>query len=123
MHLIQGSSIDEKIVAIVKEVAKSYNSIMVILDSNHTHDHVLSELNHYADLVTENNYCVVFDTIIENLPEDIHPNRPWKPGNSPMSAIDEFLSSNTGFSICEDMDAKLQISVAPRGYLKKQRKS
>ena len=120
MHLIQGSSVADDVVAEVKKIAKSYNSIMVILDSNHTHDHVLAELQLYSDLVTDNSYCVVFDTVIENLPKNMHPDRPWEPGNSPMTALDEFLANNSDFSINGEIDAKLQLSVAPRGYLKKQ---
>lgn len=117
--MIQGSSIDPVVVEQVKEKVAGAKTVLVCLDSNHTHDHVLSELQQYAPLVSVGSYCVVFDTLIENMPQDMYPDRPWGPGDNAMTAVDAYLKEQTGFEIDELMDAKLQISVAPRGYLKR----
>lgn len=117
--MIQGSSIDPEIVSKVKAAAASARTVMVCLDSNHTHDHVLAELQLYAPLVSIGSYCVVFDTVIDNLPAEMYPDRPWGPGNNAMTAVDSYLGSTSAFRIDEAMDAKLQISVAPRGYLQR----
>jgi cephalosporin hydroxylase len=117
--LLQGSSVSEGIVSEVKIISKKYERILVLLDSNHTHDHVLKELQLYSDLVSEGSYCVVFDTIIQNQEDDTYPDRPWGKNNNPMSAVHEFLAVDKRFEIDKDIDAKLQISVAPNGYLKR----
>lgn len=120
ISMIEGSAIDEKIVAKVKEFAQGKNKILVCLDSNHTHEHVLAELEMYAPFVTLNSYIVVFDTIVENLPEGyFSQHRPWGIGNNPKTAVDSFLSNNDQFVIDTQIDNKLLISVAPGGYLKK----
>lgn len=120
ISMIEGSAIDEKIVAKVKEFAQGKNKILVCLDSNHTHEHVLAELEMYAPFVTLNSYIVVFDTIVENLPDGyFSQHRPWGIGNNPKTAVDSFLSNNDQFVIDTQMDNKLLISVAPGGYLKK----
>jgi len=92
---------------------------MVILDSNHTHDHVLEELKLYAPFVTKNNYLVVFDTIVEDMPNELFENRPWGKGNNPKTAVWEFLKDNENFIIDKNIENKLLITVAPSGYLKK----
>jgi len=117
IDMIQGSSIDPEIIAQVQEHAKEYKRILVCLDSNHTHDHVLAELEAYAPLASMDSYCVVFDTIIEELPADMFPDRPWGPGNNPKSAVREYLKSNPDFEIDESIENKLLITVAPGGYL------
>ncbi len=119
IQMIQGSSIDPDIINQVEKVARDYKRILVCLDSNHTHDHVLAELNFYAPLTSVGSYCVVFDTIIEDLPEDMFPNRPWGPGNNPKTAVWEYLKTNPEFKIDKDIQRKLLITVAPDGYLKK----
>jgi cephalosporin hydroxylase len=121
IKLIQGSSIDPEIVAEVAAAAAHAKTVLVCLDSNHTHEHVLAELRHYASMVSVGSYCVVFDTVIENMPKEMYPNRPWGPGNNAMTAVDAYLAENACFEIDTEMDAKLQISVAPRGYLKRVR--
>jgi cephalosporin hydroxylase len=90
---------------------------LIILDSNHTHDHVRQELDLYAPFVGKGSYLVVCDTVIEIMTPGEIGDRPWAPGNSPMSAVDDFLKSNDRFEIDKEIDAKLLISVAPRGYL------
>jgi len=119
MELIEGSSIDADIINRVHEFAKDYKCILVFLDSNHTHDHVLSELHAYSQLVSKDSYCVVFDSVIEDLPNDSSGNRNWGTGNNPKTAIWEFLKNNTDYKIDKDIEDKLLITVAPDGYLKK----
>lgn len=118
IDMIEGSSIDPKVVKQVHEYAGDYKNILVTLDSMHTHDHVLAELEAYAPLVTKNSYCVVFDTIIEDMPDDMFPDRPWGKGNNPKTAVWEFLKTNDRFEIDKEMENKLLITVAPDGYLK-----
>lgn len=119
--MIQGSSIEADIIAQVHEHAKGKQRVLVCLDSNHTHDHVLAELEAYAPLTSVGSYCVVFDTIVEELPSEMYPDRSWGPGNSPQSAVHAYLASHDEFEIDHAMDHKLLISVAPKGYLKRTR--
>jgi cephalosporin hydroxylase len=119
IEMIQGSSIDPEIVAQVHRRAEGSACILLCLDSNHTHDHVLAELQAYGSLVTAGSYCVVFDTVIDDIPASMHGDRPWGPGNSPKSAVHEYLKSHSEFEINNEIDKKLLISVAPGGYLKK----
>jgi len=119
ISMIEGSSIDNNISSKVFEFAQSYTNVLVCLDSNHTHEHVLAELNTYAPLVSKNSYCCVFDTIVEDMPSDLSSDRPWGPGNSPKTAVHEYLKNNSDFKIDYDIHNKLQITVAPDGYLKR----
>lgn len=119
--MIEGSSIDENIIKQVHDFAKDYKRILVILDSNHTHEHVLAELNAYASLVSKGSYCVVFDTIIEELPNNMFGDRPWGKGNNPKTAVKEYLKSHPEFKVDKGIENKLLITVAPDGYLKKVR--
>ena len=121
IKMIEGSSIDAKVIEQVKEFSKNFQSILVCLDSNHTHDHVLAELEAYAPLVTLDSYCVVFDTFIEDMPADMYPDRPWGPGNNPKTAVHQYLKTHPEFEIDKQIDNKLLISVAPNGYLKRVR--
>jgi cephalosporin hydroxylase len=121
IDMIQGSSIDPDTVAQVSEYAKQYQRILVCLDSNHTHDHAFAELEAYAPLTSKGSYCVVFDTIIEDLPGEMFPDRPWGPGNNPKTAVWEYLKTHPEFEIDKQVDHKLLISVAPDGYLKRVR--
>lgn len=119
IDMIEGSSIAPDIVAQVYEYAKGYGHILVCLDSNHTHDHVLAELEAYARLTSKGSYCVVFDTIIEDLPGGMFPDRPWGVGNNPKTAVREYLKTHPEFEIDKRVDHKLLISAAPDGYLKR----
>jgi cephalosporin hydroxylase len=119
IQMIQGSSIDQSVINKVKEIARNYQRILVFLDSNHTHDHVLAELHAYAPLTSIDSYCVVFDTIIEDMPTEMFPNRPWGPGDNPKTAVWEYLKTHPEFEIDKNIDNKLLISVAPQGYLKR----
>ena len=119
IQMIQGSSIAADIITQVHAVASKYSRILVCLDSNHTHDHVLAELNAYAPLTSIGSYCVVFDTVVEDLPKEMFPDRPWGPGNNPKTAVWEYLKTHPEFQIDKSIQDKLLITVAPDGYLKR----
>jgi cephalosporin hydroxylase len=119
IQMIQGSSIALEVIEQVKAVAKNYQCVMVCLDSNHTHNHVLAELEAYAPLTSVGSYCVVFDTIVEDMPKAMFPDRPWGPGDNPKTAVWEYLKTHTEFEIDKSIDHKFLISVAPEGYLKR----
>ena len=119
IKMIQGNSVAVEIIDQVRAFAKNYSRILVALDSNHTHDHVLAELNAYAPLVTNGSYCVVFDTIIEDMPAGSFPDRPWEKGNNPKTAVWEYLKSHPEFEIDKSIENKLLITVAPDGFLKR----
>ena len=119
IQMIQGSSIAPEVIEQVKSVAKNYQRVLVCLDSNHTHDHVLAELEAYAPLTSVGSYCIVFDTIIEDMPKTIFSDRPWGPGNNPKTAVREYLKTHPEFEIDKKIHDKLLITVAPEGYLKK----
>ena len=119
IETIEGSSIEPGIINQVNELAKDFERVLVCLDSNHTHDHVLAELEAYAPLTSKDSYCIVFDTIIEDLPDDMFPNRPWGVGDNPKTAVWEYLKTHPEFEIDKSIDNKLLISVAPDGYLKR----
>lgn len=119
IELIEGSSISESTINKVQELADGKKNIMVILDSNHTHEHVIKELELYSPLVSVNNYLIVFDTWVEDVPENYYPDRPWDKGNNPKTAVWEFISKNDNFIIDKSIEHKLAITLAPDGYLKK----
>jgi len=118
IDMIEGSSIDDAIAALVAKATAKVERVMVVLDSNHTHAHVLRELELYAPLVTKECYLVVCDTLIEDMPAGSFPDRPWDKGNNPHTAVAAYLKTTDRFEVDEAIDAKLQISVAPGGYLK-----
>jgi len=117
--MIQGSSIAPGVVAQVADKAKGKKRILVVLDSNHTHDHVLTELKAYAPLTSVGSYCVVFDTLIDDMPKHVLNDRPWGPGNNPKTAVWEYLKTHPEFEIDKSIQNKLLITVAPDGYLKR----
>jgi len=119
IQMLQGSSIDPDLIQQVNEIAKDYQRILVCLDSNHTHDHVLAELEAYASLVSVGSYCIVFDTAIEDLPQSLVGDRPWSVGNNPKTAVMDYLSVHPEFQIDKTIQHKLLITVAPDGYLKR----
>lgn len=115
--MVQGSSTDEDVIKQIYDFARGRNPVLVVLDSNHTHAHVLRELELYSPLVTKGSYLVVFDTIIEDMPHDFFSDRPWGKGNNPKTAVWEFLKTNDRFEIDKDIENKVLITVAPDGYL------
>ena len=120
VDLVEGSSIDQSIIDLVKKKSEGYENVMIFLDSNHTHDHVLAELNGYQGLIKSGGYLVVYDTSIEwDKSQYWEGKREWGPGNSPRSAISEFIESYPDFKINKSISDKLQITVAPEGFLKR----
>ncbi len=119
ISMLQGSSVDPDIVAQVFAAVGDANTVLVSLDSNHTHEHVLAELHAYAPMVTKGSYCIVFDTVIEDLPNEIFTDRPWSRGNNAKTAVHEFLQTNAAFEIDKAIENKLLITVAPDGFLKR----
>jgi len=119
IELVEGSSISAEVIETVRGLSEDKQNILVILDSNHTHDHVLEELKLYSPLVSVGSYCIVFDTVIEDMPEDSFPDRPWGKGNNAKTAVWEFLSERSDFVIDKEIEDKLLITVAPDGYLKR----
>lgn len=121
IQMIQGSSISYEIISEVQSIAANYKRILVCLDSNHTHDHVLKELEAYAHLTSIGSYCCVFDTIVDDMPAAAYPDRPWGPSNNPKTAVLEYLRTHQEFEIDKSIQNKLLITVAPDGYLKRVR--
>jgi len=119
IDMIQGSSIDKNVISQVYEYSKSHKKILISLDSNHTHEHVLAELEAYASLTSIGSYCVVFDTFIEDMPVDLFPDRPWGPGDNPKTAVWEYLKTHPEFCCDKSIQNKLLITVAPDGFLKR----
>ena len=118
ISMIQGSSTNETTVKKVYETAKAKKRVLVALDSNHNHAHVLKELELFSPLVTKGSYLVVFDTAIEDMPGDLFSDRPWGKGDNPKTAVWEFLKSNRRFVVDKNIENKLLITVSPDGYLK-----
>lgn len=121
IQMIQGSSIASEVVEQVKAVASGYQRVLVCLDSMHTHEHVLAELNAYAPLVSAGSYCVVFDTFVEDMPPRFFKDRPWDVGNNPKTAVWQYLKDHPEFAIDKEIENRLQVTVAPDGFLKRMR--
>jgi cephalosporin hydroxylase len=131
IDMIQGSSIAPEVIAQVHRVAKDFERVLVCLDSNHTHEHVLAELEAYAPLVGKDSYCIVFDTLIEDMPEEMFSGRSWGKSNNPKTAVWEYLrrlnqenrkatdGEPLNFQIDKLIESKLLITVAPDGYLRR----
>jgi cephalosporin hydroxylase len=119
IKLIEGSSISSEVINKVNEFVKGKKKILVALDSMHTHDHVIKELELYSKYVTKDSYLIVFDTIVEDFPKNFYSDRPWDVGNNPKTAVREFLKKNDDFIIDEEIQNKLLITVNPDGYLKR----
>lgn len=119
IEMIQGSSIAADVVEQVRRRAQGFERVLVCLDSNHTHDHVLAELEAYAPLTSVGSYCIVFDTLVEDVPKDLYPDRPWGPGDNPKTAVHHYLRSHPEFVIDRSIEDKLLITVAPDGFLQR----
>lgn len=131
IEMIEGSSIDPSVIDRVKIIANGAGKIMVILDSNHTHEHVLAELEAYAPLTSPGSYCIVFDTLIEDMPNEMFDDRPWGKDNNPKTAVWEYLrlldiegrdaldGEKLHLKIDKQIECKLLLSVAPDGYLQR----
>jgi len=119
IKMIEGSSVDEKVIKKVEKIARKHKKILVCLDSLHTHEHVLKELNLYSKFVSKGSYLVVFDTIIEYMPKGFFKDRPWDKGNNPATAVRMFLKNNKNFIVDKEIENKLLITSAPGGFLKR----
>jgi cephalosporin hydroxylase len=119
ISMIEGSSIAPEVISRVESKAAGKRSVLILLDSNHTHDHVLAELEAYADLTTVGSYCVVFDTVIEDMPDDAFTDRPWSKRNNAKTAVWDFIKRHPEFEIDKSIQHKLLVTVAPDGYLKR----
>lgn len=119
LHLIQGSSTSAEVIEQVRARAAGKKRVMVCLDSNHTEAHVLAELDAYSNLVSEGSYLVVFDSVVEDLPQGFFPDRPWSVGDNPKTAVHKWLPSNPKFVIDRDFESKLLLTVCPEGFLKR----
>ncbi len=120
ISLIQGSSVAPEVVAKVRALAEGKKKVLVFLDSNHTHEHVLAELKAYADLVSVGSYCVVFDTFVEDMPADyVWTDRPWGKGNNPKTAVWEWLKDHPAFVIDKSVEDRLLVTSAPDGFLQR----
>jgi cephalosporin hydroxylase len=119
ISMIEGSSIASEVIEQVRAKVVGKQRVLVCLDSNHTHEHVLEELKLYAPLTSLGSYCVVFDTVVEDLPDEMFPNRPWGKGNNPKTAVWEYLKSHSEFEIDKEIENKLLMTVAPDGFLKR----
>lgn len=117
--MIQGSSVAPDVVQQVRDLAQDYQRVLVCLDSMHTHNHVLGELDAYAPLVTPGSYCVVFDTFVEDMPPGFFADRPWDVGNNPKTAVREWLRGHPEFEVDVDFETCLQVTVAPSGFLRR----
>lgn len=117
--MLDGSSTDAAIVEQVHSLARPSRSTLVVLDSNHTHEHVSRELELYSPLVRTGNYLIVMDTVVEDLPAELFPDRPWGPGDNPRTAVQAFLRNNDRFRVDEEIENRLLLTVAPGGYLKR----
>ena len=117
--MIQGSSVAPEVVQQVRDLAQDYQRVLVCLDSMHTHDHVLGELDAYAPLVTPGSYCVVFDTFVEDMPPKFFADRPWDVGNNPKTAVHQWLASHSEFEVDAEMEQRVQVTVAPNGFLRR----
>ena len=119
--LFEGSSVSDEMAQRVREFANDAKTVLVVLDSNHTHQHVLRELELYAPLTSVGSYCVVFDTVIEDVPEDYFPDRPWGRGDNPKTAVWQYVKQDERFEIDTSIHDKIQVTVAPDGYLRRVR--
>ncbi len=118
IHMYEGSSLSLDVEEKVKSHIETGDKVMLLLDSNHTHEHVLDELQRYAPLVTEGQYLIVSDTIVEHIPAQEHRPRPWGPGNNPKTALRAYLEETDRFEEDVYYNSKLLTTFTPSGYLR-----
>ena len=117
--LIEGSSVDPVIIDKIRSLIPADSRVMVVLDSDHTHSHVLAELQLYSQFVTPGMYLIAADTFVEELPVQLHRPREWGPGDNPKTAVDSFLASAPDFKLDADLAAKMLMSSSAAGYLRR----
>ena len=118
IELVDGSSVLPEVITKVSEIVGRSSRVLVILNSDHTHHHVLRELELYSPLVRAGGYIVVFDTTIEDQPPGFFGDKPWNKENNPKTAVREFLRKSDRFEIDQAIEAKLLITVAREGFLR-----
>lgn len=121
IEMVGGSSTDPSVASRVRTAAQAYERVLVFLDSNHTHEHVLAELDAYAPLVTPGSYCVVFDTFVEDMPRGFFADRPWDVGNNPRTAIAAWLPEHPDYVVDRSWDSKLMVTAAAGGFIRRER--
>ena len=118
--LIEGGSVDEDTLASVRAQIPKGARVMVVLDSDHSREHVLSECRAYGQMVTEGCYLVVADTLVGHITEDKAPTKRskiWFKGDEPLSALNDYLAENDRFLVDPVLNGKLVLSSSPGGYL------
>lgn len=119
IEIIEADAVAPETIDRVTQLASNADRVMVVLDSNHTHEHVLAELHGYGPLVSQGCYLAVLDTVIQDLPAESYPDRPWGVGNNPRTAVAEYLDGGAPFDVDSSYDDKLLIGSAPGGYLRR----
>jgi len=114
---IVGSSVEEKTIEQLESILSGSRRTMILLDSDHTHQHVLKELELYQQFVGKGCYLICGDTIVEKIPEQKHRPREWGPGNNPMTALNQFLEETDRFVIDSELENKLLMTCNPNGFL------
>lgn len=116
--MLEGSSTAEDIVAKVYAIAKHHKKVLVLLDSCHTEEHVLQEMELYGPLVSAGSYLVVYDTLVE-FEDKPHTDRPWDKGNNPYTAVQRFLATHADFELDALIEQKYVVTSCPGGWLKR----
>ena len=119
IDLLQSNSTEDSALNWVAEQLNKYDRVMVVLDSHHTHDHVLSELRVFSSFVTSGQFLIVGDTSVKDLADDTDRVRPWSSTQNPRSALEEFLTESSEFVRDDQVNNKLLTSFHPGGYLRK----
>lgn len=117
IEMIESSSISNTTIELLKSQIPKNLDVLVCLDSDHTKDHVLKELELYQEFVKPGSYIVVFDTNTSQLAEQGVCEEKYL-DNGPLEAVYDFLKNNNDFEIDTDYN-KLFISYSPNGYLRR----
>lgn len=98
IELFEGSSTDDNIVKAVKKSVGNAKTVLVVLDSNHTYDHVMDELNAYHELVTPGSYIVSTDGVMRDVVGAPRTESDWAT-NNPANAAEDFVQEHNHFEI------------------------
>ena len=121
--LINGDSTDKKIVDRIKKITRKFKKFYIHLDSNHSFEHVYKELKIYSKFLKKDNYIIASDTIVNEIPKQLHRPREWNRKNNPFTALKVFLKENKNlFKIDNEIYSKLLLSNQKKGYLISSRK-
>jgi hypothetical protein len=121
IELIEKSSTENKITNFLtkKYSIKIKDKKIIILDSNHTKQHVLNELNLYSKMLNRGDYIIVMDTIIEFIDKKFNIGKQFSKGNSPYNAVNIFLKKNKDYELDKYYENKSFLTVARNGFIKK----